>query len=162
MTTCNGAVTWLPCIVMMKRAGDTCEPRIRTGDEQCVYLPRREAHVASVRRRGRFSRARLPYLAIDDFWCENAFTAHLCVRPRDFCPLNMFYIHFPPLHALVEYSWRLNPSIISTTTRRSLFSRVSTCCHPLHGGMLGSTGHAHQRPGYTFKASGVTTHCVVC
>ena len=41
------------------------------------------------------------------FWCENVFTAHLWVKPCDFCPLNRSFIHISDLpipQALVECS----------------------------------------------------------
>ena len=31
------------------------------------------------------------------FWCEKVFTPRLCGKPRDFCPLNMSYIHISEL-----------------------------------------------------------------
>ena len=37
------------------------------------------------------------FCGCNDFWCEHVFTAHLWVKPCNFCPLNMSYIHISDL-----------------------------------------------------------------
>jgi hypothetical protein len=66
-----------------------------------------------------------------------------------------------PLYGAMRADLSTSPEKASSGDVESRKKKVRYC-HPEHGGMLGSTGHAHQPPGYTLKASGCTTHCVVC